>query len=190
MDSWLACHEFEPSTTEDPPCKGAMYVKSAMSSQTSCRCCGVVVKRGDSSGVVHVTGPWFKITRYVTKSPREGKKISVLTNTGVSQFIAGEKLSNFSTRTWDCFQRQDCSDPCEWKPPVHGYSKLLQDQRKEKEALPPARKRRIWFLLVNRNPASLIGLRGGWRLRKNEVEFALMDPNQLCPSKGFVLPNL
>ncbi|GFT29138.1 hypothetical protein TNCV_3587491 [Trichonephila clavipes] len=22
MDSWLACHEFEPSTTEDPPGKG------------------------------------------------------------------------------------------------------------------------------------------------------------------------
>ncbi|GFU77571.1 hypothetical protein TNCV_3499431 [Trichonephila clavipes] len=31
-DSWLACHEFEPSTTEDPPCRGAMYVKSVDSS--------------------------------------------------------------------------------------------------------------------------------------------------------------
>ncbi|GFX34023.1 hypothetical protein TNCV_912241 [Trichonephila clavipes] len=25
-DSWLACHEFEPSITEDPPCSGAMHV--------------------------------------------------------------------------------------------------------------------------------------------------------------------
>ncbi|GFW78772.1 hypothetical protein TNCV_4261941 [Trichonephila clavipes] len=22
MDSWLSCHEFEPSTAEDPPCRG------------------------------------------------------------------------------------------------------------------------------------------------------------------------
>ncbi|GFU66687.1 hypothetical protein TNCV_3111711 [Trichonephila clavipes] len=22
MDSWLACHDFEPSTAEDPPCRG------------------------------------------------------------------------------------------------------------------------------------------------------------------------
>ncbi|GFS82979.1 hypothetical protein TNCV_1568511 [Trichonephila clavipes] len=26
--SWQACHEFEPSTTKDPPCRAAMYVKS------------------------------------------------------------------------------------------------------------------------------------------------------------------
>ncbi|GFU25958.1 hypothetical protein TNCV_5104551 [Trichonephila clavipes] len=31
-DSWLACHEFEFSTTEDPPCRGAMHVKSVESS--------------------------------------------------------------------------------------------------------------------------------------------------------------
>ncbi|GFV32381.1 hypothetical protein TNCV_1676671 [Trichonephila clavipes] len=31
-DSWLACHEFEPSTTDDPPCRGAMSVKSVASS--------------------------------------------------------------------------------------------------------------------------------------------------------------
>ncbi|GFV18986.1 hypothetical protein TNCV_4758711 [Trichonephila clavipes] len=30
-DSWPACHEFEPSTAEDPPCKGAMHVKSGVS---------------------------------------------------------------------------------------------------------------------------------------------------------------
>ncbi|GFV19819.1 hypothetical protein TNCV_480451 [Trichonephila clavipes] len=27
-DSWLACHEFEPSTTKDQLCKKAMQVKS------------------------------------------------------------------------------------------------------------------------------------------------------------------
>ncbi|GFT73193.1 hypothetical protein TNCV_87001 [Trichonephila clavipes] len=28
IGSWLACHEFEPSTTKDPPCKDAMLIKS------------------------------------------------------------------------------------------------------------------------------------------------------------------
>ncbi|GFV66078.1 uncharacterized protein TNCV_2891481 [Trichonephila clavipes] len=32
IGSWLACHEFEPSTTKDPPCRGEMHVKSAKSS--------------------------------------------------------------------------------------------------------------------------------------------------------------
>ncbi|GFW56852.1 complement C3 [Trichonephila clavipes] len=32
IGSWLASHEFEPSTTKDPPCRGAMQVKSVESS--------------------------------------------------------------------------------------------------------------------------------------------------------------
>ncbi|GFX60031.1 hypothetical protein TNCV_4557121 [Trichonephila clavipes] len=32
MGSLLACHEFEPSTTENPPYRGAMHVKSIESS--------------------------------------------------------------------------------------------------------------------------------------------------------------
>ncbi|GFX63436.1 integrase catalytic domain-containing protein [Trichonephila clavipes] len=32
IGSWLACHEFEPSTTKDPPCKDAMLIKSVVSS--------------------------------------------------------------------------------------------------------------------------------------------------------------
>ncbi|GFU61964.1 hypothetical protein TNCV_4022491 [Trichonephila clavipes] len=36
-DSWLVCHEFEPSTTEDPPCRGAMYVKNVESSSVLLR---------------------------------------------------------------------------------------------------------------------------------------------------------
>ncbi|GFY10827.1 hypothetical protein TNCV_1123491 [Trichonephila clavipes] len=44
IGSWQACHEFEPSTTKDPPCSGAMPP------------IGVVVRRGGcSSGVVLVT---------------------------------------------------------------------------------------------------------------------------------------
>ncbi|GFX63878.1 hypothetical protein TNCV_4345931 [Trichonephila clavipes] len=30
-DRGLPCHEFEPSTTKDPPCRAAMHVKSVES---------------------------------------------------------------------------------------------------------------------------------------------------------------
>ncbi|GFW72497.1 hypothetical protein TNCV_3797251 [Trichonephila clavipes] len=43
MDSWPACHEFEPSTTEDSPCGGVMDIKSE--SQMSSRWCRVEVRR-------------------------------------------------------------------------------------------------------------------------------------------------
>ncbi|GFW00733.1 hypothetical protein TNCV_2305061 [Trichonephila clavipes] len=46
--SWPACHEFEPSTAEYPPCKVTMDVKS-VDAQTSSRSCDVEVKRGDDS---------------------------------------------------------------------------------------------------------------------------------------------
>ncbi|GFU82057.1 uncharacterized protein TNCV_517371 [Trichonephila clavipes] len=42
--------------------------------QTSSRRCGVVVRRGASSGVVLVTIPWFKMTRSVAKTPREAEQ--------------------------------------------------------------------------------------------------------------------
>ncbi|GFU83799.1 hypothetical protein TNCV_1694691 [Trichonephila clavipes] len=32
IGSWLACHEFEASTTKDPSCREAMHVKSVESS--------------------------------------------------------------------------------------------------------------------------------------------------------------
>ncbi|GFW26961.1 phosphatase and actin regulator 2 [Trichonephila clavipes] len=31
-DSWLTCHEFEPCTTEELPCRGAMHIESVKSS--------------------------------------------------------------------------------------------------------------------------------------------------------------
>ncbi|GFV71081.1 hypothetical protein TNCV_1662391 [Trichonephila clavipes] len=50
------CHEFEPSTTKDPPCRGAMHVKSVETSKKSFRRCGAIVRRGGASSiVVHVT---------------------------------------------------------------------------------------------------------------------------------------
>ncbi|GFW50616.1 uncharacterized protein TNCV_2889181 [Trichonephila clavipes] len=47
--------------------------------ETSSRWCGVVVRRegGASSGVVHVTRPWFKITWSVAKSPRVAEQCDV-----------------------------------------------------------------------------------------------------------------
>ncbi|GFW89979.1 hypothetical protein TNCV_3741651 [Trichonephila clavipes] len=38
-DSWPVCHELEPSTAEEPPCRGAMHVKS-VAVQMSSRWCG------------------------------------------------------------------------------------------------------------------------------------------------------
>ncbi|GFX65491.1 uncharacterized protein TNCV_4735391 [Trichonephila clavipes] len=43
-DLWLACHEFKPSTSEDPPCREVMHVKSVESSNVLP--CGVEVRRG------------------------------------------------------------------------------------------------------------------------------------------------
>ncbi|GFW78882.1 kinectin [Trichonephila clavipes] len=31
IQPWQACHEFDPSTTKDPPCRAAMHVKSVES---------------------------------------------------------------------------------------------------------------------------------------------------------------
>ncbi|GFU49383.1 hypothetical protein TNCV_2161831 [Trichonephila clavipes] len=44
-DSWLACHEFEHCTAEDPPCRGTVHVKS-IRVQRSSRWYGVVAGRG------------------------------------------------------------------------------------------------------------------------------------------------
>ncbi|GFT67141.1 hypothetical protein TNCV_782961 [Trichonephila clavipes] len=33
MGSWLACHEFKPSTTIDPPCRAASLSRAQMSSR-------------------------------------------------------------------------------------------------------------------------------------------------------------
>ncbi|GFX78609.1 hypothetical protein TNCV_30491 [Trichonephila clavipes] len=67
-DSWPACHEFEPSTTEDLPYREARHVKS-VEAQASSRWCGAEVSRGgSSSGVVLVISLWLKISRSVAKA--------------------------------------------------------------------------------------------------------------------------
>ncbi|GFW75973.1 uncharacterized protein TNCV_351581 [Trichonephila clavipes] len=46
--------------------------------ETSSRWCGVVVRRGGaSSGVVHITWPWFKITWSDAKSPHAAEQCDV-----------------------------------------------------------------------------------------------------------------
>ncbi|GFT59038.1 hypothetical protein TNCV_186311 [Trichonephila clavipes] len=69
MDSWPACHEFEPCTAEDSPCRRAMHIKS-VEAQTFSRWCDNSEKGGASSGVVLVTWPRFKMAKSVAKSPR------------------------------------------------------------------------------------------------------------------------
>ncbi|GFX12113.1 hypothetical protein TNCV_2998961 [Trichonephila clavipes] len=45
-DSWLACHEFESTTTEDPPCNRVMHVKSVDAPTSSRWCVGEVRREG------------------------------------------------------------------------------------------------------------------------------------------------
>ncbi|GFW99085.1 hypothetical protein TNCV_3008551 [Trichonephila clavipes] len=50
MDSWWACHEFEPSTAEDPPCRmQLMHIKYA-EAQTSSHWCGGEVAEKSAGG--------------------------------------------------------------------------------------------------------------------------------------------
>ncbi|GFU00638.1 hypothetical protein TNCV_4818051 [Trichonephila clavipes] len=44
-DSWLECHELEPSTAEDPPCWGRSTL-NLLRAQTSSPWWGVIVRRG------------------------------------------------------------------------------------------------------------------------------------------------
>ncbi|GFW33236.1 hypothetical protein TNCV_2859141 [Trichonephila clavipes] len=56
---------------------------------------GVVVRRGcASSGFVHVTWPWFKITWSVAKSPRVAEHC-VVNNQSINQFgVSGQSLAS------------------------------------------------------------------------------------------------
>ncbi|GFX33289.1 hypothetical protein TNCV_1796621 [Trichonephila clavipes] len=79
MDSWLACHEFESSTTEDSLCRGAMFVKSVESSNVHplvwCGRLGVgVLAQVSSSSLAHGS----KMTRSVAKSPRVAENVILI----------------------------------------------------------------------------------------------------------------
>ncbi|GFW60536.1 hypothetical protein TNCV_568841 [Trichonephila clavipes] len=54
IESWLVCHEFEPSTTKDPPCTlKDRCTLNLLRAQTSSCWCGVLNRRGStSSGVI------------------------------------------------------------------------------------------------------------------------------------------
>ncbi|GFU12189.1 hypothetical protein TNCV_1212261 [Trichonephila clavipes] len=68
-DSWPACHEFESSTSEEPPCRGGRCTLNM--SRLNCPPIGVEVRRwGAGSGIVLFTGLWFLITRSIAKRPR------------------------------------------------------------------------------------------------------------------------
>ncbi|GFT13734.1 hypothetical protein TNCV_3831901 [Trichonephila clavipes] len=62
--------------TRENECRpvGQRCTLNLSSAETSSRWCGVVVRRGGSSGVVHVTLLGFKITWSVAKSPRVAKQ--------------------------------------------------------------------------------------------------------------------
>ncbi|GFX95614.1 uncharacterized protein TNCV_4826281 [Trichonephila clavipes] len=66
-DSRLACHDFEPSTTKDPPCREVMHFKSA-EAQTSSHCRGVVARRGVPAQVLSSSLDYGSKLR-VSKSP-------------------------------------------------------------------------------------------------------------------------
>ncbi|GFX04488.1 uncharacterized protein TNCV_900181 [Trichonephila clavipes] len=88
--SWQVCHEFEPVPLKTRRV-GQPCTLNLSRAETSSHWCGVVVRRGGgSSGVVHVTGPWFKITWSVAKSPRAAVQCDVnihsLTHSGHSFF--------------------------------------------------------------------------------------------------------
>ncbi|GFV98886.1 hypothetical protein TNCV_2914031 [Trichonephila clavipes] len=69
--SWLECHEFEPSTTKDPHCRGCRCTLSMSRLKRSAVSVVSEVRRlGARTGVVLVTCPWFNMTRSVAKSPQ------------------------------------------------------------------------------------------------------------------------
>ncbi|GFW20951.1 hypothetical protein TNCV_1714581 [Trichonephila clavipes] len=73
IGSWLACHEFELGTTEDPPCREVMHVKSVESLSILLLCCDLDCKLGYPPR--HLT--LVQITRPVAKSPRVAEQCDV-----------------------------------------------------------------------------------------------------------------
>ncbi|GFU17333.1 hypothetical protein TNCV_591421 [Trichonephila clavipes] len=69
INSWPACHEFDPSTAEDPQCRGRCTKNLLMLKRSPV---GVVWKLGKGCQLrcrsCHLT--MLKMTRSVSKSPR------------------------------------------------------------------------------------------------------------------------
>ncbi|GFS57521.1 hypothetical protein TNCV_1401851 [Trichonephila clavipes] len=64
-DRGWPCLEFEPSTTEDPTCRGAMPLNLSRA-ETSSRWCGVVVRRGECQLGCHPR-PLTMVQNYVVR---------------------------------------------------------------------------------------------------------------------------
>ncbi|GFY03352.1 uncharacterized protein TNCV_1173101 [Trichonephila clavipes] len=78
--------------------------------KTSSHWCGVVVRRGGaSSGVVHVTCPWFKITWSVAKRPHVAEQgdINILSLTSRGRGSLVVKVTN----SWPAYHEFDSSTP-------------------------------------------------------------------------------
>ncbi|GFV49906.1 hypothetical protein TNCV_1391881 [Trichonephila clavipes] len=74
LDCGWPRHEFEPSTAKDPPCSGAMHIKSVDSSNVLLLVlCGSEEGRGASSGVDHGS----KLCGPSPKSPRVAEQCDV-----------------------------------------------------------------------------------------------------------------
>ncbi|GFV14574.1 hypothetical protein TNCV_3999251 [Trichonephila clavipes] len=74
---WSRCHEFETSTTNDPPCR-QRYTLNLSRAEASFGWCGMVVRRGGCQlrcRPLHLTK--IQITWSVAKSPRVAEQCDV-----------------------------------------------------------------------------------------------------------------
>ncbi|GFT91325.1 hypothetical protein TNCV_2169081 [Trichonephila clavipes] len=95
MDSWLACHEFEPGELRTRRVdKGRCTLNPSRLERPQ--------ERGASSGVVHATRPWFKITWSVAKSPRVAEQCDVnIQSIDRSDSIKAPQHQSPNTTVWD-----------------------------------------------------------------------------------------
>ncbi|GFT13970.1 uncharacterized protein TNCV_2616011 [Trichonephila clavipes] len=80
---------------------GQRYTLNLSRAETSSQWCGVVVRRGGaSSGIVHVTRPWFKMTWSVAKNPRLAEQCEGLPNTRDSGHVALKLMVSNNRRSF------------------------------------------------------------------------------------------
>ncbi|GFY31407.1 hypothetical protein TNCV_4989661 [Trichonephila clavipes] len=71
------CHESEPSTAEDPPCRGADAHVKYVEIQTTSRWCGAEVKKGNASSSIDngskLLDELIHVKSIKAQSPSDGK---------------------------------------------------------------------------------------------------------------------
>ncbi|GFX55470.1 hypothetical protein TNCV_267581 [Trichonephila clavipes] len=72
-DPGRPCHEFEPNTTIDPPCRGAMHVKSVESPNSKPHVSTLLPPkyRGRGSLVVKVTDSWLSFHEFESSTTED-----------------------------------------------------------------------------------------------------------------------